>query len=498
MEKATLTEGERKLLAVLINLGKDVEVNFLSELTGFPSSTVNALIELLKSKGLIREEVSYTLNYRLTNEGKEALENGLPEEKLTSVLLNSGPLSIPELENRLGRKLLQIALGAARKRGVVEVKEGKAYLVKERLNEITIDREVLKRIGRGEALEKELESRLETLMRRGLIEKELRKVRKVRAEMPAAKTAIETQSEVLVKMTSQDLTSGRWREAYIKEYNVEALPPRQYPGIPSFYMLFIERIKDILKSLGFREVVGPIVETEFWNFDVLFQAQDHPSREIHDTFWIDLDNENLYADKNLVERARTVHESGGKSGSKGWRYKWKQENAARLILRTQMTAVSARTLASKPEPPFRFFSIGKVFRPDLIDSRHLPEFYQLDAIIGDRDMNFSFLLGAIVEFFEEMGLKEVRFKPAYFPFTEPSVEGYIKIEPLGWVEVFGAGLFRPEVLEILDVNVPVGAWGMGLDRLAMALLNIDDIRKLYSRDVLLLREALSKRIESLI
>jgi len=493
MEGIALSEGEKKILSVLVNIPGEIETAELSKLSGIPESTVNALVELLKSKGIVREEVSYKIVYKLTEEGKKALMEGLPEEKLVSLLLTHGPLPLSAIEERIGKKELQIALGAAKKRGIVDIKDNVVFLNKERLSELSDDRRALDAIYRGQPLSEEAEKRIEILIRRGLVKKEIDKIKKVRAEMPVAKKALEETGDFIVKLTSRDLTSGNWRNMIFREYNVEALPARVFPGAPHFYILFIEKIKDILKFLGFREASGPIVESEFWNFDVLFQAQDHPSREIHDTFWLQHEFESLEADEELIRRAKEVHENGGSSGSRGWGGSWKIENARRAILRTQMTAVSARILATNPKPPFRYFTIGKVFRPDLIDSRHLPEFYQLDAIIGGEDMSFSSLLGAIVEFFEMMGLREVKFKPAYFPFTEPSVEGYVKIGNLGWVEVFGAGLFRPEVLEITGTKVPVGAWGMGLDRLAMALLDVDDIRKLYSRDVSFLREALGKK-----
>lgn len=498
MESFNLSDSERKLLSVLANIPGDIEIEKLSKLSGMSESTVNALIELLKSKGLVREEVSYKIFYKLTEEGKKALEEGLPEEKLVSLLLSQGPLPLSAIEEKLGKKELQISLGAAKKRGMVEIKDGIVSIIKEKLSEISSDRELLKLINEGSSIPTGAESRIEVLIRRGLVRKELKKERKVRAEMQLARIALEKSGKTVVKLSSKDLISGNWRNTVIKEYNVEALPPKLRPGIPHFYLLFIEKIKDILKSLGFVEVTGPIVEREFWNFDVLFQAQDHPSREIHDTFWVEYNMKSLDADSEIIERARKVHESGGNTGGKGWGGVWKIDNAMRVILRTQTTSVSARTLASNPKPPFRFFAIGKVFRPDLIDSRHLPEFYQLDAIVGDESMNFSGLLGSITEFFEKMGFKEVKFKPAYFPFTEPSVEGYVKIDPLGWVEVFGAGMFRPEVLEITGTNVPVGAWGMGLDRLAMALLGVDDIRKLYSKDVNYLKEIFSEKIIKLI
>jgi len=192
-------------------------------------------------------------------------------------------------------------------------------------------------------------------------------------------------------------------------------------------------------------------------------------------------------DENIALKVKEVHERGGKVGSRGWRYSWSKDIAERLILRTQTTSVSVRFLAKRKEPPIKMFTIGKVYRPDTIDAKHLPEFHQLDGIIMDKGLNFRNLLGILQEFFRKLGIEKVKFKPSYFPFTEPSVEGYIWHPRVGWVETFGAGMFRPEVLEVLDVKYPTAAWGIGVDRVAMIIMGIDDIRDLYSQSISYLR-----------
>jgi len=235
-------------------------------------------------------------------------------------------------------------------------------------------------------------------------------------------------------------------------------------------------VRDVLKEMGFREVRGPIVELELFNFDMLFQAQDHPAREIHDSLWVKagpVDVTRAYGD--LVERVSRIHETW-------WSYKWDPSIASRLMLRSQTTAVSARVIASKPKPPMRFFTIGRVYRRDVVDASHLPEFHQLDGIEGYPGYTFRELLGTLREICERLGL-EVKFKPGYFPFTEPSVEGYVKLPTGKWLELFGAGLFRPEVLEMAGLDYPVGAWGFGIERLAAAYYGIPDIRVLYTANI---------------
>ncbi|MEM2500102.1 MAG: phenylalanine--tRNA ligase subunit alpha, partial [Sulfolobales archaeon] len=129
-------------------------------------------------------------------------------------------------------------------------------------------------------------------------------------------------------------------------------------------------------------------------------------------------------------------------------------------------------------------TIDRVFRPDTPDPTHLMEFHQLDGIIVGARVSFKDLLQFFREFARGLGLGEVRFKPAYFPFTEPSVEGYVKHLKLGWIEVLPGGMFRRQVLEPLGLRgYNVAAWGIGVDRVAMILLGISDIRDLYTDDV---------------
>ncbi len=312
-------------------------------------------------------------------------------------------------------------------------------------------------------------------MSRGLIRREARRSIVLRVKVNPEEALARARVEA-AGLTRDMLKSGEWRRLRFKTYNVKAEPPRVLPARRHFLAEFIERLRDILRELGFREVRGPLVELELFNFDVLFQAQDHPAREIHDSLWIKSPRRgDLSGYSDLVERVASVHE-------RGWKYRWSSEVASRYILRSQTTAVSARILATRPNPPARFFTVGKVFRSDAVGPTRLPEFHQLDGIEGDEGYTFRDLLGRLDEIASMLGLK-LKFKPAYFPFTEPSVEGYVRLPNGRWLELFGAGMFRPEVLEAVGVDYPVGAWGFGIERLAMAFYGVSDIRKLYTRDV---------------
>jgi len=194
------------------------------------------------------------------------------------------------------------------------------------------------------------------------------------------------------------------------------------------------------------------------------------------------------ASEELILNVKKIHENGGSTGSRGWRYNWSREIASRPILRSQTTAVSVRFLYKNKTPPIKMFCLSKVFRPDVIDSKHMIEFCQLEGIIGDYGINIRHLLGILTEFANQLGFKEIKFKPSYFPFTEPSIEAYIKHPKLGWIECLGAGLFRPEVTKPLEIDFPVIAWAFGIDRLAMIKLGIDDIRELHTYNLKKLRE----------
>ncbi len=482
----TLSEGEYKVLEKLSELRRATLEELASEL-GMTKPSVAAYIEMLASKDLVRviEEKYYVV--KATEEGVRWSKE-LPEEKLLKKLEElGGKASIKEITEILGKTISSIALAWAKRRGWIEIKAGQIFLKKK--EELDRIKDFLSRAAKGlvfkaEELPRDL---VNELKRRKMIivEEEKKKIIEITSK------GVEALKEAVIEvgmLTSELISSGRWRTIKLKPYNVEAEPPRTYPGRKHFFLDFLEEVRRVLHDMGFAEMKSYYVETEFWNFDVLFQAQDHPAREVHDTFHLAYPREGSIENyKDIVERVRIIHETGGDTGSKGWRYKWSPEIARRLILRSQMTCASARFLYEHREPPLRAYAIGKVFRPDEVSAKRLPEFYQFDGIVMEENLSFRNLLGIIKEFFWRLGIKQLRFKPGYFPFTEPSVEGYVYIEGLGWIEVFGAGMFRPEVLAILGVKYPVAAWGMGLERIAMAFHGLNDIRLLYSTDLSFLR-----------
>ena len=235
-------------------------------------------------------------------------------------------------------------------------------------------------------------------------------------------------------------------------------------------------------DMGFVEMSSEYVQPSFWNLDVLFTPQDHPARDLQDTFYLENPSSIHIDDEELVEKIRNIHENGGDTGSTGWGGTWSREMAESALLRTHSTVTSIRYIAAHPDAPQKAFSISRIFRNESIDATHLPEFTQIEGIVIDEKADFNMLVSMIREFYAKMGFDQIRIRPAYFPYTEPSLE--IEVFFNGkWMELGGAGMFRPEVLAPFGVKTPVLAWGFGFERLAMLKWNIKDIRDLYISDI---------------
>lgn len=294
---------------------------------------------------------------------------------------------------------------------------------------------------------------------------------------------VDTLVEV-TQLTPDLIASGRWRDVKLRSYDVSLATDPVHPGKRHPFQRVLDQTRRAYLEMGFQEIVSPLVESAFWDFDALFQPQDHPAREMQDTFYMKEPGEvELPESREMVENVRRVHQDGGDTGSIGWQYEWDESKARKTVLRTHTTATTARALAADPVTPRRVFSVGRVFRRETVDYKHLPIFYQVDGIVIDPDASFANLLGTLGEFYRKMGFEQFQFRPAFFPYTEPSVEVYIWYEKRkDWVEMGGAGVFRPEVTEPLGCKVPVLAWGLGLERIAMMRYDMKDIRDIYYPD----------------
>ena len=284
-------------------------------------------------------------------------------------------------------------------------------------------------------------------------------------------------------LTSEMLADGSWKGKTFRRYNMDIRPPRRVAGRRNPYREFLDFVRRKLIGLGFEEMRGELVETEFWNMDALFMPQFHAARDIHDAYFVKDPTHAEAIDEPFLSNVARVHTDGGDTDSCGWGYEFDRERTRRLVLRSQGTVLSARWL-HKAKVPGKYFGIARCFRYDQVDATHAPDFYQCEGIVLGDDINFVTLLGLLKLFAKEVAkAEEIHFAPAYFPFTEPSVEIHMKHPTLGWTELGGAGIFRPEVTKPQGVDVPVIAWGLGLDRMAMMAMGIDDIRDLFASDL---------------
>ncbi len=311
------------------------------------------------------------------------------------------------------------------------------------------------------------------------------------AVTPEGERALASVGDVnaLGALTREILASGEWRNAVFRGYRVDIPPARIPTGRLHPYGAFLDEVREKFVSMGFREMTGPLAESECWDNDALFMPQFHAARDIHDAYFLEEGARVDPPEPALVERVAEVHRHGGDTGGRGWGYDFSVPRTMQAVLRSQGTALSARTLASGPDIPGKYFGIAKCFRYDQVDATHLPDFFQVEGIVLGEEINFRHLLGLLKLFAQEIaGAESYRCVPAYFPFTEPSVELHVKHSVLGWFEMGGAGLFREEVTLPLGVRVPVIAWGLGLDRMALLAMGLSDIRDLVTPDLARLRQ----------
>ncbi|MBI4416261.1 MAG: phenylalanine--tRNA ligase subunit alpha, partial [Euryarchaeota archaeon] len=371
------------------------------------------------------------------------------------------------------------------------------------------DEELLAALAKGELAEEEidpqvlvmLKSRQNLLKEKEAVRRELRLTAKgadaaqrlaeqvSRERNVPVDDVLKIVDEVFVEVsqvTPEFLQTGKWREASYRKYDIRAFAPTPYGGKRHPLSQHLDRVRRIMLSMGFTEVEGDFVVPAFWAFDALFQPQDHPARDMLDTYYLDHRPLPLPAD-DVVRRVADMHETGG-GISKGWRYRWSREEAAKAILRPHTTADTIAYLAAHPKPPVKAFIIGRNFRRDAITWKSLPEFHQVEGVVMEEGANLSMLIGILKEFYRRMGAEDVRVRPGYFPYTEPSLEPEIRFNGR-WMEMGGAGIFRPEVTKPLGIEHPVLAWGLGLERLVMAIEEIPDIRRLYLSDLDWLRTA---------
>ncbi|HUI00683.1 MAG TPA: phenylalanine--tRNA ligase subunit alpha [Nitrososphaerales archaeon] len=488
MEKTPLHPIERKVLASLADGPRSFD-DLVSASALLPDQ-VRRSISWLSSKELVatKEVTSVTL-----------VVTGTPAELkfLETLRDHGGEASLNFLRSAVGGDAgFSAAMGRAISAGWVEVKEGMMGQIavlkdKDAGKEL---QELLAEMKNGvdeRAVPDAEKSMVADLIKRELIERKENKSVEVAITEQGRDALLSSEDQGFDRLTPEILSSVRatGSDVRLRPIDVSASAPRFYPGRRHPVKELIAEVREAYLSMGFAEIVGDAVQPALWNFDALFTPQDHPARDLQDTFYLKGRKEPSISRSGVVARIAAAHESGAGTGSKGWRYAWDVEEARRLVLRTHNTAVTIQATAASGGRETRVFSVARVYRNESLDYKHLAELHQMEGIVIGEGLNLRHLMGVLTKFYGKLGMSGVKLWPSFFPYTEPSMQVMVYYDKVGkWLEMGGSGLFRPEVTLPLGVKKPVLAWGCGLERLLMLRLGLEDIRELYNNDLAWLRE----------
>ena len=419
-------------------------------------------VEWLRQKSLADVRDSTSISYSLGKNGLDALKNGLPERILVN-LVKDGPKTFDEVRSSLQGPDFNAAIAHAKKNDWINIEKtdtGSKILLKQEPTE-SQDEHVISLIDKSQKPRPDL---VKSLMERPdfIIQHE-------------EKTKTVSLTETGKNIDLEKLDSGA--------IDVEADVPHVHAARIHPLKDTINEIRETFVHLGFTEILGNLSQSSFWNFDALFTPQDHPARELQDTFYLKDLNAKQLATPTQIKNVSNAHK-------KGWRYYWDIQEARKMVLRTHTTCVTIKYLADKKPDEARIFSLGRVFRNEKLSFKHLAEFNQVEGIVVGKHITLRDLMGIQKEFYRKIGLTKVKFWPTFFPYTEPSLQSMVYNEKLGkWIELFGMGIFRPEVTKPLGITKPVLAWGGGIERIAMLKFGLDDVREFYNNNLSWLRTA---------
>ena len=454
-------EIEKKIINALKKTPK-LTPEKLGDVTGLSPDQVRRGIEWLKLKNLANVQESQETLISLGKNGLEAKRHGLPERQLLE-LLTQKPHKLHELQKEL-KLIFSPAIGIAKKNNWIETKENIVSL-KKVPNEIP-EEKIIALIGVKKIpihVIKDKKSLSSLKKRPDFIIEDIIKSKIITLSNQAKKINVEAGKTGAIDV-----------EAQVPEVFVARTHPLND---------IIDEIREVFVTLGFSEVLGSLSQSSFWNFDALFTPQDHPARELQDTFYLERTVAKKIASPKLIQRVSNSHK-------KSWRYYWNIEEARKMVLRTHTTCVTIKYLADKKPDEAKIFSLGRVFRNEKISYKHLAEFNQVEGIVVGKDVTLQDLMGIQREFYRRIGLTKVKFWPTFFPYTEPSLQSMVYNERVGkWIELFGMGIFRPEVTKPLGITNPVLAWGGGIERIAMLKYGLNDVREFYNNDLNWLRSA---------
>ncbi|MEO9277382.1 MAG: phenylalanine--tRNA ligase subunit alpha [Nitrososphaera sp.] len=453
---------EQQILKSLL-AKENMTVEELVEKTKLSIDQVRRGIEWLKFKELVHVNESQKNFVILGKRGHEAFEKGLPERNLVNFLKSKFGASceMNEVKDEF-KNDFSPAIANAKKNNWIEIHENRINL--KGYHDTTPEEKVIKQIAKSTS----------PISVEEINEKEAIDLLKKRPDF----LSFSSSKQMTILLTEKGAESAKSvsenvSDPYSRAIDVEAPAPVVFAAKSHPLQDVIDEVREIFVSLGFSEIIGNNVQSCFWNFDALFTPQDHPAREMQDTFYIENAKTMKFAKPDQIRKVSEAHK-------KDWNYQWQSEEARKMVLRTHTTAITIRTLADHDYDEARLFSIGKVFRNEKVSYKHLAEFHQVEGVVVGKKVTLRDLMGLQTEFYHKMGIKKIKFWPTFFPYTEPSLQSMIYNDKLGkWVELFGMGIFRPEVTKPLGIKNPVLAWGGGIERIAMLRFGLEDVRELY-------------------
>ncbi|MDO8481259.1 MAG: phenylalanine--tRNA ligase subunit alpha [Nanoarchaeota archaeon] len=485
---------ERKLLPFL---KEHATLPALMQASGMQEVEVMRALQWLSAKAALNLSQEEKERLVLGDNGKSYLKHGLPERRFLKAIAQ-GPLSVKDVmtKAKLDMNELNICIGLLRKKNAVALAKEKELVAsltpegKKLLDSEWPEELFLKKAFPLTPSPKDKPVADELLKRKDIVR--LEKANLWSAELTATGKQLANlnlgEYSALDRLTPELLQSGKWKGKVFREYELNSKAPFITGGKRHFVNQAMDYMKSVWLEMGFTELSGPSVQTAFWDLDALFVPQDHPARQMQDTFYIKEPSKGKLP--KIASEVKKAHESGHTTGSKGWGGTWDEEVAKQLMLITHDTYLSAQMLSKAKTLPLKTFQIMKVFRNEALDWKHLFEFYQVGGIVVDENANFRHLLGYLRQFFQKMGFEKIRIRPAHFPYVEPGCEVEV-FHPIKkqWIELGGAGVFRPEMVKpLLGKDIPVLAWGLGLERIISDYYKITSIRDIYKNDIRQLKD----------
>ena len=439
----------------------------LSKTTALSMDQIRRGVEWLRQKKLADVTETTNTSCSLGKNGLDALKNGLPERRLVT-LVQDGPKTFDEIRNSLHGLDFNAAIAHAKKNGWIKIEKTDTG------SKISLQQE---------PTENSDEKTISLIGERSISSKEIASTESLKSLMERPDFIVEHEEK-----TKTVSLSGTGKNIDLEKLDSDAIDVEA--DVPHVHAARIHPLKDTINEiretfvhLGFTEILGNLSQSSFWNFDALFTPQDHPARELQDTFYLKDLNAKQLATPTQIKNVSNAHK-------KGWRYYWDVQEAKKMVLRTHTTCVTIKHLADKKPDEARIFSLGRVFRNEKVSYKHLVEFNQVEGVVVGKHITLRDLMGIQKEFYRKIGLTKVKFWPTFFPYTEPSLQSMVYNEKLGkWIELFGMGIFRPEVTKPLGITKPVLAWGGGIERIAMLKFGLDDVREFYNNNLNWLRTA---------